>query len=217
MSRQQKNQRKPREIGIYTLDTRDLDISKKTSTPEMNHILKTYGFYTGVYRHKNRRNFHYGKEEMMTGHDLKSMLEQVFRTGSPVPQSSETRQVILHLIKENTRLCLWAMLHFFQIPDRNSLLHNGGNDANLTLKALMMLTLESCKKLDWRAEQEEVKALMMLHAREELPGAKRRRKNEMNKEATIARKEAFRATRIYYWADNDEDEDSCLVFSFENE
>ncbi|KAF7942312.1 hypothetical protein BELL_0021g00330 [Botrytis elliptica] len=118
------------------------------------------------------------------------------------------------LIKEEMRARLWVILKFFHIPYCYDSLHHGGNDANLTLKALIMLTLESCKNFSWSPEQNQNRPLLLLVAREAAPLAEWQLR-KTTKEATIAKKKAFRETRFNIWADNGDKDDTCFGFLLE--
>lgn len=183
--------------------------------------------------------------------NVKDLLQRVLRTGSPFPQSTETRQVILianenfhdlfnlrkmelmpdlsefpniiivdtcdlfwRLVKEETRARLWVILKFFHIPYSYDSLHHGGNDSNLTLKAIIMLTLESCKNFNWSPEQNQNRALLLPVAREAAPLAELQLL-KTTKEATIAQKKAFREMRFNMWADNGDKDDECSGFLLE--
>ncbi|KAI9640344.1 hypothetical protein NHQ30_011088 [Ciborinia camelliae] len=239
-----------KEVGICTLDTRDIKISKHQPTIDVNKVLSSYSF--SLHRHKGASTrFRYGETKRMARHNVKSMIERIFRTGSPLDQSIEARQVILiangissdltnlrkfglmpdlrkfpdiilidtaevgrRLIKEKIRMWLWSILEFFQIPFSHNSLHQGGNDANLTLKALIMLSLESCKDLSWTPEQEKIRTLLLLVVREAAPYSQEQIDESMEKETKACRKE-FRETSWDCWADNDEEDG--LGFSFESE
>ncbi|TGO19873.1 hypothetical protein BTUL_0002g01200 [Botrytis tulipae] len=245
-----KDQTQLNEIGICTLDTRDLQDFKQKPTSDTRKLLSTYSF--GLHRYKAiSKRFRYGQAEYMEENKVNDLLQRVLRTGSPFPQSTETRQVILiangifhdlfnlrkmglmqdlsdfaniiivdtcdlfrRLVKGETRARLWVILKYFHIPYCYDSLHHGGNDANLTLKALIMLTLESCKNFNWSPEQNQNRALLLPVAREAAPLAEWQLR-KTTKEATIAQKKAFRETRFNMWADNGDEDDDCSGFLLE--
>ncbi|TGO41718.1 hypothetical protein BHYA_0017g00280 [Botrytis hyacinthi] len=128
-----------------------------------------------------------------------------------MPDLIDTCDLSRRLLKEKTRVRLWVILKYFHIPYCYDSLHHGGNDANLTLKAPIMLTLKSCKNFSWNPEQNQNRALLLPVTREAAPLAEWQLR-ETTKEATIAQKKAFRETRFNMWADNGDKDDDCSGF-----
>ncbi|THV53481.1 hypothetical protein BGAL_0049g00160 [Botrytis galanthina] len=144
----------------------------------------------------------------MEENKVKDLLQRVLRTGSPFPQSTETRQVIL--IANGIFHDLFNLRKMELMPDLSVLskkrrehvsgydsLHHGGNDSNLTLKAIIMLTLESRKNFSWTPEQNQNRALLLSVVRGAAPLAEWQLR-KTTKEATIAQKKAFQRNEVQH-------------------
>lgn len=83
-----------KEMGICTLDTRDIKHSMQTWMLNISQILSTYSSFLIHHKTASKR-FRNGESERMARHNVQSLLEKVFRTGTPLAQSAEPRPVIL--------------------------------------------------------------------------------------------------------------------------
>ncbi|KAE8452042.1 hypothetical protein EG329_002207 [Mollisiaceae sp. DMI_Dod_QoI] len=185
-----------REIGISTLDTRDLTSLAPGS--DLSAVISSNNYITQQSKGKSgQRQFKFGTSKRVDLRWVPWLLNKVPRTGSPDPLITEKRNVILigHaigtdlseldkvpfqldpeidvLILETSLLCCEAfngatllapklveVVDLLGVSHEHVKLHNAGNDANLTLKVLLKLAVESCASAEMTSQQWERRDLL---------------------------------------------------------
>lgn len=161
------------DIGIATLDSRDLVASAGHKKPA--DFISTFNIVCGSpkYIEKAQQKYAFGKPLVVAQDDLatavnacvppdrpiiivahdisndKMLLRRLkILSQSPVVRVLDTSDVSLqyfNLDKDN-RMNLGKLLHKLASTSRKLNLHNGGNDADHTLRALLYLSIRSCRE-----------------------------------------------------------------------
>lgn len=194
------------QVGISILDTRDFTLPFRKSALR----LETYNFITGsdLYYTESAKKFLWGTSEkippskmlqcinklicrdrniVLIGHgvsgDLAALSSLGFDFQSSIIGILDTTNIAFELqISHST---LGRLLNELECPRSTARLHNAGNDANFTLRALILLAIKGYKMqgLDTSAKDDKlvkIEALQYL-ATTPLPGVRRPKKRKPRK------------------------------------
>jgi len=171
------------QVGLAILDTRSLNAASE---------LTTFNFITGddAYFEKSVRRYSWGTAEklrpssmlskinaclksyqdrniFLIGHwmsgDLDALSELGFDFGR-ITQSLDTCLLLRRL--QLRRPSLYSLLAKLDFPCSHMKFHNAGNDANLTLRALLLLGIKATEKTGAKGVSERVERLWMVAMRD---------------------------------------------------